>query len=187
MIARPRFFTSILLVLASISLPGRAEDVGAILRARIPECAIHQEGGSWIPKELYEDGALRFTYLYEAPKKNPGEYDYRDETHNVYAAFWNRTRTKGELLQFVWLRRAPPVHLRIVNNGHIVTQQGKMDIEDALWGVWTHEHLTRRLARLRTAPLQTAAFQQIPTRGATCDSYAHAVDDSPRSSPSNPR
>src|SRR2546426_622870 len=77
MIARPRFFTSILLVLASISLPGRAEDVGAILRARIPECAIHQEGGSWIPKELYEDGALRFTYLYEAPKKTPGEYDYR--------------------------------------------------------------------------------------------------------------
>ncbi|HYT07000.1 MAG TPA: hypothetical protein VEL77_05065 [Rugosimonospora sp.] len=187
MIAFPRCFLLLFAALVLLCLAGRAQDGAAILSTRIPQCAVRSVDGSWIPKELYADGVLRFTYLYEPPKKNPGEYDYRDETHNVYAAFWNRTRTKGELLQFVWLRRAPPVHLRIVNNGHIVTQQGKMDIEDALWGVWTHEHLTRRLARLRTAPLQTAAFQQIPTRGATCDSYAHAVDDSPRSSPSNPR
>src|SRR5713226_2186606 len=144
MIARPWLFTPELLAIASAALQGRAQGVGAILRARIPECAVHQEGGSWIPKDLYADGALRFTYLYEPPKQNPGEYDYRDHTHNVYAAFWNGRRTKGELLQFVWVRRTPPIHLRIVNHGHIVTQQGKMGIEDALWGVWTHEHLMRR-------------------------------------------
>lgn len=170
-----------------LSLPAATQDSAAILKSRIPECAVHIGDGPWIPKELYADGVVRFTFLYEPPKKNPGEYDYRDGYHEVYAAFWNRSRTKGELLQFLWLRRTPPVHLRIVNNGHIVTEQGKMDIEDALWGVWTHEHLMRRLVRLKTEPLETITVREIPTRGATCDSYAHAIEDSPAPGVPKPR
>lgn len=162
-----------------LSLPAAAQDTAAILKSRIPECAVHIGDGPWIPKELYADGVLRFTYLYEPPKKNPGAYDYRDGTHNVYTVFWNCARTRGELLQFLWLRRTPLVHLRIVNSGHVVAQQGKLDIDDALWGVWTHEHLMRRLAQLKTLPLQTMTLQEIPERGATCDSYAHAAEDSP--------
>lgn len=178
----------VILLVVSFSLGASAQDTAALLRTRIPECAEHTiDVGSWIPKELDGDGVLRFTFLYEPPKKNPGEYDYRDDTHNVYAAFWNRLRTKGELLQFVWLRRAAPIHLRVVNNGHIVTHQGKMDIEDALWGVWTHEHLMRRLARLKTEPLETITVREIPTRGATCDSYAHVIEDSPSPGVPKPR
>lgn len=176
-----------LLLVAFLSVAARAQDTAAILKTRTPQCAVHSVDGSWIPGDLYADGELRFTYLYEPPKKNPGEYDYKDKTHNVYAAFWNRDRTKGELLQFVWLRRTAPIHLRIVNNGHIVTQHGKMDIEDALWGVWTHEHLMRRLARLKIEPLETIAVREIPTRGATCDSYAHVADDSDAATPPKPR
>jgi hypothetical protein len=168
----------VLFLVASFSLAARAQDSAATLRARIPECAVHIKDGPWVPKEFHGDGVLRFTYLYEPPKKNPGEYDYRNGTHNVYAVFWNRGRTKGELLQFVWLRRTAPIHLRIVNNGHVVTRQAKLDIDDALGGVWTHEHLMRRLARLKTLPLQTMTLQEIPERGATCDSYAHATEDS---------
>lgn len=95
------------------------------------------------------------------------------------AVFWNRDRTKGELLQFLWLRRTTPIHLRIVNNGHVVTRPGRLDIEDTLWGVWSHEHLMKRLAQLKTLPLQTMTLQEIPEHGATCDSYAHATEDSP--------
>src|SRR5260370_35938846 len=133
----PRF---VILLVASFSLADSAQDGAAILKSRIPECAVHIADGPWIPKELYADGVLRFTYLYEPPKKSPGEYDYRDETHNVYAAFWNRTRTKGELLQVGWLRRTSPIQLRIAYDGHMVSERGKLDREDALWGVWTHEH-----------------------------------------------
>jgi hypothetical protein len=168
-----------LMAVCSCSVAGRGQDSVAILRTKVPECALHAVDGAWIPKELYADGELRFTFLYEPPKKNPGEYDYRDGTDNVYAAFWNRDKTKGELLQFVWLRRTVPIHLRIVNNGEIVTRQGKKDIGDALWGVWTHEHLMRRLARLTTLPLQTIAVREIPATGATCDSYAHVANESP--------
>jgi hypothetical protein len=177
----------VLFFVASFSLAASAQDSAAILKSRIPECAVHIADGPWIPKELYADGVLRFTYLYEPRKKSPGEYDYRDGTHNVYAAFWNQSRTKGELLRFLWLRRTPPVHLRIVNNGHIVTRQGKLDIDDALWGVWTHEHLMRRLAQLKTLPLQTVTLKEIPERGATCDSYAHANTDVPSQDASNPQ
>src|SRR5260370_28456966 len=133
----PRF---VILLVASFSLAASAQDGAEILKSRIPECAVHIADGPWIPKELYADGVLRFTYLYEPPKKSPGEYDYRDETHNVYAAFWNRTRTKAELLQFVWLRRTAPVKLRIVNNGQLVNQPASMAPKESLWGVWTHEH-----------------------------------------------
>jgi hypothetical protein len=168
----------LVLAFLSLAVSARAHDSGAILRTRIPQCAVYSLSGSWIPKELYADHVLRFTYLCEPPKKNPGEYDYPDNLHRVYAAFWNRDRTKGELLRFVWLRRTAPIQLRIVNNGHIVREHGKMDIEDALWGVWTHEHLMMRLARLQTAPLQIVPVREIPIRGAICDSYVHAVGDS---------
>lgn len=169
---------ALLLVVGWLSVVARAQDGMALLRTRIAQCAVHTIDGPWIPKELYPDGILRFTYLYEPPKKNPGEYDYPDKEQRVYAAFWNSDRTKGELLQFLWLRRTAPIHLRIMNNGHIVTQRGKMDIEDALWGVWTHEHLMRRLARLKVAPLETVTVREIPTRGATCDSFAHVAEGS---------
>jgi hypothetical protein len=177
----------LVLAFLSLAVSASAQDSAAILRTRIPQCAVYSLSGSWIPKELYADGALRFTYLYEPPKKSPGEYDYRDETHNVYAAFWNRTRTKGELLQFVWLRRTAPIQLRIVNNGHIVSEHGKMDLEDALWGVWTHEHLMRRLALLKTAPLQTVSVGEIPIRGVICDSYVRAVGDFTPANQGKPR
>ena len=73
----------VLLFAASFSITARAQDSAATLRARIPECAVHIKDGPWVPKEFYGDGVLRFTYLYEPPKKNPGEYDYRNGTHNV--------------------------------------------------------------------------------------------------------
>jgi hypothetical protein len=180
---QPRLLLLIFSALVFVSVQGRTEDAAAVLKTRIPECAVQVKDGPWVPKELYADGVLRFTYLYEPPKQNPGEYDYRDQSHNVYAAFWNRDRTRGELLQFLWVRRTAPIHLRIINNGHIVTQQGKTDIEDTLWGVWTHEHLMRRLAQLRTAAVQTVAVREIPHSGATCDSYAHVANDTASASP----
>jgi hypothetical protein len=117
------------LVVASYGLAARAQDSDAILMERIPQCTVRSVDGFWIPGELFADGVLRFTYVYEPPKANPGEYDYKDQLHYVYAAFWNRNRTKGELLQFIWLRRTPPVDLAIVNSGHIVKQHGRMEIE----------------------------------------------------------
>jgi hypothetical protein len=187
MTARPELFFSVVLAFVSFALHGRAQDVAVRLRTSIPECALHQEGGSWVPQDFYPDGVLRFTYLYEPPKQNPGEYDYRDGSHNVYAAFWNRGRTKGELLQFLWLRRTTPIHLRIVNNGHIVARQQNIDIEDALWGAWTHEHLVRRLVKLKVAPLQTVRIHEVPAGGATCDSYAHIANNSDSASPPEQR
>lgn len=175
---RTRLEALVLLAVAFSCLLVRAQDTATILRARIAQCAVHSVDGSWVPKELYPDGVLRLTYLYEPPKEKPGEYDYRDGSHNVYAAFWSRDGTKGELLQFLWLRRRAPIHLRIMNNGHIVAQQGKIDIEDALGGVWTHEHLMRRVARLKIAPLQTVPVREIPSNGAICDSYGHVANDS---------
>jgi hypothetical protein len=186
MIARLRLFTLLLLAIASISVQGRAEDIAGILQARLAECAVRQEGGSWVPKDLSADGALRFTYLYEPPKQSPGEYDYTDKMHYVYAAFWNRARTKGEMLQFLWFRGESPMHLRIINNAHIVTQKGRLNLEDALWGVWTYEHLMRRLAKLKIAPLQTVAVHEIQSSRATCDSYAHVHAGSASASPPRP-
>ena len=147
--------------------------------------------GFWIPGELYADGMVRFTYLYEPPKENPGEYDYKNQLHYVYAASWNRNRTKGELLQFVWMRRTAPIQLRIVNHGHIVKQHGKMEIEeisDTRPGVWGHELLMRRLARLKTAPLQMVSVREIPPlRGAICDSGEAVADQPTAPSPPTPR
>lgn len=169
----------VLFFAASFAFAVRAQDSATALRTRIPECAVYSKDGPFVPTEFYADGVLRFTYLYEPPSKNPGEYDYRDGTHNVYVVFWNPARTKGELLQFQWLRRTEPIHLRVVNNGRVVTRRGKLDIEDTLWGVWTHEHLMRRLVRLETLPLQTMPFKEVLKVGATCDSYARAIDDLP--------
>src|SRR5260370_19237475 len=97
---RRRFIyaTAVLLAAASVGTSASAQDSAAILRTRIPQCAVYSLSGSWIPKELYPDGVLRFTDLYEPPKKSPGETDYPEKTHNLFAPFSNCTRTTDDLL-----------------------------------------------------------------------------------------
>jgi hypothetical protein len=161
------------LVLISIPLRTRAQNVARDLVTMVPECAVHQESGSWVPAELSKEGVLRFTYVYEPPKSNPGEYDYKDKQDHVYAAFWNTSKTKGELLQFIWFRSEPRPHLRIINNGEIVRGTAGLDLVDTLWGVWTYEHLMRRLAKLKALALHSIAATEIQSDGVRCDSYAH--------------
>jgi hypothetical protein len=136
---------------------------------------MHERGGSWVDTELHADGVLRFTYLYEPPAVNPGEYDYRDNQHHVYSAFWNRNGTRGTFLQFIWFRGESPAHLRIVNNAQIISSTQGLELRDALWGVWTYEHLMRRLTKLRALPIQAVSVRDIVRTGALCDSYASAA------------
>jgi hypothetical protein len=142
------------------------------LARMVVDCAMHQRAGSWVDSRLHTDGVLKFNYLYEPPATEPGEYDYRDNQHRIYAAFWNSTRTQGTFLQFIWFRGETPAHLRIVNNAQIASSSRDLELQDALWGVWTYEHLMRRLTKLRAAPMQTASVRDLARTGAVCDSYA---------------
>jgi hypothetical protein len=93
------------------------------------DCTMHEDHGPWVPVELRRDGLLRFSYLYEPPKKNPGEYDDHDNEHRLYVAFWNPDRTKGEFLDFSLDRTGPWRWLTISNQGDIFYTGGKLDLD----------------------------------------------------------
>src|ERR1700674_3403519 len=168
---------------AVIPRAGFAQSQDSKLDALVLDCTVHEGLGPWARSNAYPDGFLRFNFVHEAPKAKPGPYDYGPDPrlHYVYAAFWNPTRTKGEFFQFIWFRPGSPTHLRIVNNAHIISSKGKFDLDDARWGVWTHEHLIRRLAVLESLPVKTVALRDVKGTGARCDSYidAHLEWDPP--------
>jgi hypothetical protein len=137
------------------------------------DCTMHEEGGPWVPEDLRRDGLLRFSYLYEPPKKNPGEYDDHDNEHRLYVAFWNPERSKGEFLDFSLDRLGSRRLLIITNQGDIYYTDGKLDMDVFQGGVWMHRHYMIRLAKLRATPVQTVSVRKIRSGLALCESPWH--------------
>jgi hypothetical protein len=164
------FAAAICLTLSAFSGPQDSNLAPAILA-----CVIGEPSGPWVHADRYRGNPILFNYSYEGPNPKPGPEDYRDGQNYVYAAFWNRDRTSGEFLQFVWFRAEPRTHLRIVNNADIVSSHGRLDLEDALWGAWTYEHLKKRLLKLKVAPAETVSLDKTVDAKILCDSYVRPI------------
>lgn len=153
--------------------PAAGQNASQGLLDNMLDCTMHEEAGPWVPEDLRRDGLLRFTYLYEPPKKNPGEYDYHDDRYQLYVAFWNPGRTKGEFLNFSLDRAGPWRWLTISNEGHIYYVGRKLDLDFFQGGEWTRTHYMIRLAKLRVAPVHTVSLGKIKSNTALCDSPGH--------------
>jgi hypothetical protein len=143
----------------------------------IISCAMHEAFGPWVHTNRYPGGTILFNYSHEGPDPKPGADSYNDANDYLYAAFWNRDRAAGEFLQFIWFRRESKTHLRVVNNANIISSNGQLDLEDALWGAWTYEHLKRRMQQLRAAPAESISLAKVEDAHAVCDSYAYPNPD----------
>lgn len=137
------------------------------------DCAMREGEVPWAPTYLRKDGLLRFTYLHELPKKNPGEYDYHGKFDSLYVAFWSADRTKGEFLDFSADRIDTRRWLTISNDGRIYYTRGKLDLDFVQGGVWMRTHYLIRLAKLRAAPVETVSIRDVKRSSTVCDSLRH--------------
>jgi hypothetical protein len=127
------------------ALSAGAQDLTRSQQLAIADCALHG-GGGWVETNLYADGKVRFTYWSEPDPEATEEKDPR----SIYVAFWDVTQSAGELLVFHFLRNSHQKDFFILNNqGRIVDHKGHLDVEDALWGVYTHRKLQGLLPKLK--------------------------------------
>ena len=153
--------------------PASCQQASRALLEGMLDCTMHEDHGPWVPVELRRDGLLRFSYVYERPKKNPGEYDYHDNRYQLYVAFWNPDRTKGEFLDFSLDRTGPWRWLTISNQGDIFYTGGKLDLDFFQGGFWTRTHYMMRLKKLRASPVETVSVRDIKRTVTLCDSLRH--------------
>lgn len=153
-------------------VPAAAQNSDQELVNMMLDCAMHEKAGPWVDKDLRRDGLLRFSYLHEPPqgKGNPNEDPANLDS--LYVAFWNPSKTKGTFLHFVLDRAGSRRQLTISNEGWISSSHGKLDLEIFQGGVWTHDHLLTRVAKLSRSRIHTARVRDIKRTSAVCDSLA---------------
>jgi len=155
-----------------LSLPASAQVREQRLVGMALDCAMHEEAGPWVPADLHRDGLLRFNFVDTPPHSTHGPYEYDDDLHRLYAAFWNASRTRAEFLDFSIDKSGTKDWLTISNEGQISISKGKLDFEFFQGGEWTREHYLIRIRRLRTAPVQVVAVREIKRTGVLSDSLA---------------
>jgi hypothetical protein len=136
------------------------------------DCTMHEEAGPWVPADLRRDGLLRFNFIDIPPHSTHGPYEYNDDLHRLYAAFWNPSRTRAEFLDFSINKSSVEDWLTISNDGQISISKGKMDFDFFQGGVWSREHYLIRVRKLRSAPVQVIAVHDVKHTGVLCDSIA---------------
>lgn len=152
------------------------------------DCAMHEEAGPWVPADLRRDGLLRFNSIDIPPHSTRGPYEYNDDLHRLYAAFWNASRTRAEFLDFSVSKSGGKNWLTISNDGQISISRGKLNFDFFQGGEWTREHYLIRVRRLRTAPVQVVAVREVKRTGALCDSLANPHPEwDPNWQPPKPR
>lgn len=136
------------------------------------DCTMHEEAGPWVPKDLRSDGLLRFNFVDIPPHSTSGPYEYNDNLHRLYAAFWNAPRTRAEFLDFSIAKSGKKNWLTISNDGQIAISKGELNFEFFQGGLWSRENYLIRVRRLRAAPVQIVAIRDIKRIGVLCDSVA---------------
>ncbi len=140
--------------------PARAQELTRQQQAEMLDCTFHRTGGPWVDQKFYSDGNVRFTYLYELGKPNA-----------LYVAFWDSEQTEGKLVAFEVFKTADQHDtFAIVNDGWIRDDQGQLDVEDVLGGVYEYRELSSRLPRLKERPLHVVVVGQLRHTSATCTS-----------------
>ena len=138
----------------------RAQNLSEHQRSEMLDCTFHREG-QWVDRQLYADGRVRFSYVYE------GSSDKKPSS--LYVAFWNLTKTEGKLLVFdVSMRTSHEDHFALVNDGWIKQNKGRLEVQDTLGGVYTYERIKGRLPTLEKRPLTVVALHQLGTTSAVC-------------------
>lgn len=144
--------------------PAGAQELTRLQQVEVADCALHRDGG-WVDSNLYEKGRVRFSYISEH------DFDATDEKdpRNIYIAFWNRSRTAGELLVFRFHKNHRGKDFFVLDNqGDIVKVHGQLDVRDALWGMWTHRKLQGLLPRLQRRPLAVLKANQTKPGPSIC-------------------
>jgi len=147
----------ILIVLATAA--GRTQEMSPARVNRMLDCSVHY----WVPQKFLADGEARFNYLIEpATASVPAD--------GIYVAFWNRTRKRGYFLYLgLYIEDNHRNHFVISNEGWIIpSARWGVELEDTLYGVWTYEHLMKRLHKLQKLPVLHASVKQIPHTSALC-------------------
>lgn len=146
----------------ALGVRSRGQELSERQRSEMLDCVFHREG-RWVDTKLYADGNIRFTYVYEPSNHR--------EPAALHVAFWNRTETEGKLLEFqVFLREDHGDHFAIVNDGWIKENSGRLDVEDALGGIYTYEQMKRRLPTLKRGRVVVVPIRQLRTTSAVCSS-----------------
>lgn len=164
---RNRFaWTSILSALIPLlGLPVAAQDLTQRQVFKVADCALHG-GGGWVDENFYDKGKVRFSYISERSTDLP---DQEKDPRDIYVAFWNHSRTAGEMLVFAFHKNSHGKDFFLLNNqGHIVNIHGALAVRDALWGIWTHQKLQSLLPKLRRRPLTILAANRTRAGSSVC-------------------
>lgn len=166
-----------MLLLALVLLPltsAHAQELTWLQQVEVADCALHRDGG-WVDSDLYHKGRVRFSYISERDLDATGEKDPR----NIYIAFWNRSRTAGELLVFRFHKNFRGKDFFVLDNdGDIVRVHGQLDVRDALGGIWTHRKLQSLLPRLRRRALTVLTANRTKPGPSICKTpFDHDVDN----------
>lgn len=153
-----------IMLLSIISLAlvsATAQELTDRQKAEMVDCALHG-GGGWVESSLYANGKIEFSYTLQ-PSEVKGSQD-------LYAAFWDRTRTEGRLLVFNLSKTPQHKDYFIINNqGWIWNNQGQPDIRDALWGMYTYRKIKGLLPKLKKRPLIALDVNELRTDSAVCE------------------
>jgi len=151
---------SALIAMVLLSLVSAAQELTERQKADMVNCALHG-GGGWVESNLYADGKVRFSYTL-APSESKGSRD-------LYVAFWNSSQREGELLVFNLSKNSDQRDFFIINNqGWIWDNNGRPDIRDALWGMYTYRKIKALLLRLQRQPSTIFVVDQLPTSSSVC-------------------
>jgi hypothetical protein len=171
-----------------LALPEKAQRRTPSLTDMVLDCTMHEEAGPWVPRDLRADGLLRFNFVDIPHHSTSGPYEYNDNLHRLYAAFWNAPRTRAEFLDFSVDKSAKMDWLTISNDGQISISKGKLNFEFFQGGEWTREHYLIRIRKLRAAPVQVVAIRDVKRTGVLCDSLANPHPEwDPNWKPPKPR
>lgn len=124
-------------------------------------CTFHT-AGEWVDPSLYRDGSIRFSYVLEPVTG--------DKSHPLYVAFWNSRRSGGKLIEFMFSRNGSRKQFSIVNDGWIVDNNGKLDVKDTLFGLYTYKHIKSKLPILKEQKEIAVRFDEIKPTNAACSS-----------------
>jgi hypothetical protein len=168
-----------LVLWATLAIPtsAAAQQRGQNLVAPMLTCAMYEAGGPWVPKYLRADGLLRFSYLFDFPRAHPGPYDYGIEDEagdSLLVVFWSSDKSRGEFLDVSVERYKPRLWLTISNDGQVAySASGLKSFDFFQGGDGVRSRYLNRLARLRSAPVESVAVSSVGRPAALCDSITH--------------
>ena len=160
------------LILVSAAAPPQTPEPQLVEDGML-DCVLHEPRGPWLSRQFMQDELLRFNYVVDVPRKDPGPYDYGvdDGATNLITVFWTPDRSKGRMLALAVSHSKRRLWLTIGNEGDLIYSSGGLKSFNFFQGgEWMRAYYELRIKKLRAEPTQTIAIRDVRRTRTLCDS-----------------